>query len=169
MPLPTADFEGLLRAFAQREIRFVVIGGVSAALQGVPAVTYDLDLVLDHEPANLDRAFEVLQNLDAVFREHLPKRIEPQRSDLESNGSMLMMTRLGPLDLLGEVATGWRYDELLQRSRKLNITASIEIHILDLSGLIEIKERVGREKDLAVLPLYRQTMSEREKTGEGSD
>ncbi|MFT5286126.1 MAG: hypothetical protein ACI8TQ_002294 [Planctomycetota bacterium] len=54
MPLTAADFESLLRAFTEREIRFVVIGGVSAALQGVPAVTYDLDLVLDHEPVNID-------------------------------------------------------------------------------------------------------------------
>lgn len=49
----SADFEGLLRALDARAIRSIVIGGVSAALQGVPAVTYDLDLVLDPAPAVL--------------------------------------------------------------------------------------------------------------------
>ena len=44
----SADFEAALTRFAEAGVRFVVIGGVSAALQGVPAVTFDLDLVLDH-------------------------------------------------------------------------------------------------------------------------
>ena len=56
MPPRSADFEGLLRAFAEKGVRFVVMGGVSAALQGVPAVTCDLDLELDGDPANLDSA-----------------------------------------------------------------------------------------------------------------
>lgn len=45
MPTPVADFEGLLRAFADRNVSSVIIGGVSAALQGVPTVTYDKELI----------------------------------------------------------------------------------------------------------------------------
>ncbi len=168
MSAPKADFEGLLRAFTEREIRFVVIGGVSAALQSVPAVTYDLDLVLDHEPKNLDQCIALLQNLEAVYREHLPKQLAPKRSDLESDGTMLLMTRLGPLDILGRVATGWRYRELLERARCVRLEEGNELQILDLSALIEVKEQVGREKDLAVLPLYRKTLSERNAAEPGS-
>lgn len=69
MSQASADFEGLLRAFVAPGVRFVVVGGVSAALQGVPAVTYYLDLVLAREANNLDRAFEVLHDLDSCFRE----------------------------------------------------------------------------------------------------
>ena len=151
-----------MREFTSREIRFIVIGGVSAALQGVPSVTYDLDLVLDHEATNLDRSFGLLQELDAVYREHLPKRLVPNRSDLESDGSMLLMTRLGPLDILGRVATGWRYDELRHRARSIQVDESLDIQVLDLAALIEVKELVNREKDRAVLPLYRSTLRERE-------
>jgi len=104
--MQAADFEGLLRAFSSRGIRFIIIGGVSAALQGVPTVTFDLDLVLEQEKDNLDQAFEELLQLEAVFREHLPKCMLPERKGLERAGAMLLMTRLGPLDLLGEVATG---------------------------------------------------------------
>lgn len=32
-----------------------------------------------------------------------------------------------------------------------------------LAGLIEVKERIGREKDHAVLPLYRRTLAERDR------
>lgn len=128
-------------------------------------MTFDLDLVLDHEATNLDRSFDLLQELDAVYREHLPKRIEPIRADLESDGSMFLMTRLGPLDIFGRVATGWRYDELQQRARSVQVDTSLEIQVLDLAALIEVKELVEREKDRAVLPLYRTTLRERVRGG----
>ncbi|MFT7541526.1 MAG: hypothetical protein ACI9K5_002496, partial [Gammaproteobacteria bacterium] len=100
-----ADFEGLLRSFLKAEVRFVVIGGVGAALQGVTAQTYDLDLVLDPEAQNLERALGVLDELDACLRQHLPgKTLRATRLDLEAHGAILMMTSLGPLDLLGRVA-----------------------------------------------------------------
>jgi hypothetical protein len=159
----SADFEGLLRAFHERGIRHVVIGGVSAALQGVPAVTYDLDLVLDPDPANLDTAFELLGELDACFREHLPaKRLAPARSDLSSPGAKLLMTRLGPLDILGELRNGWRHSDLVARTHELVLAEDLRVRALDLVSLIELKEAVGREKDRAVLPLYRRALRERE-------
>lgn len=80
----SAKLRGLLRAFTEAQVRFVVIGGVSAVLQGVPVTTFDLNLVLDHEEDNLDRAFTVLGELDSCYRDHLPKRLTPVRSDLES-------------------------------------------------------------------------------------
>lgn len=164
MPPPSADFEGLLRAFVEADVRFVVIGGASAAMQGVPAVTYDLDLVLDPEPDNLDRAHELLSRLGAQFREHLPRVLEPKRGDLESDGTLILMTRLGPLVLLGRVAT-WGYGELLDRARSVQLDEDLRIQLLDLAALIEIKEAVGREKDLAILPLYRRALAEQEKRG----
>ena len=129
-------------------------------------MTYGLDIVLDHEPANLDRAFAVLQELNSSFREHLPRRrLEPRRRDLESFGAMLLMCDLGPLDILGEVATGWRYPELAQRAREVRIGPDLQVRILDLAALIEIKERLGRDKDRAVLPIYRSTLRERSRRG----
>lgn len=157
-----ADFERLLDEFSNRNVKFIVIGGVSAALQGVPATTFDLDLVLDPDSANLDRAFELLKDLDACMRQHLPsKRLIPIRTDLESRAAILLMTSLGPLDLLGRVATGWGFAELMQRSRVLSMGNGVDLYVLDLAALIEVKEMVGREKDLSVLPLYRQTLDER--------
>lgn len=170
-PRPSADFEGLLRAFDARGVRLVVIGGVSAALQGVPASTLDLDVMLDPEEENLDAAMVLLRELEAAFREHLPaKRLEPVRSDLDSPGAKLLMTRLGPLDILGVLATGWRYADLDRRTRTLSLADGLRVRVLDLGPLIEVKEAIGREKDRAVLPLYRRALREREdRTSDASD
>lgn len=164
-PQPSADFEGLLRTLTERGIRFVVIGGVSAALQGVPALTQDLDIVVDPGAENLDLTFELLGELDACCRQHLPaKRIAPIRSDLESPGAMLLMTRLGPLDILSRLSTGWRFADLGDRTRTLDLAPELQVHVLDLACLIEVKEAIGRDKDLAVLPLYRRALNERDAT-----
>lgn len=77
---------------------------------------------------------------------------------------MLLMTKMGPLDLLGEVATGWGYEQLKARSRVESLPDGLELSLLDLSSLIEIKEAVGREKDLAALPIYRRALRERNET-----
>lgn len=166
-----ADIEGLLHALVAGGVRFVVVGGVGAALQGVPAITYDLDVVLDPAEDNLSATMAVLGALDACYREHIPgKRIEPIRSDLATRGAKLLMTRLGPLDILGELAPGWRYGDLEGRTRELPSGKAGSVRVLDLAALITVKEAVGREKDRAVLPLYRKTLLEREEpSGDGSE
>jgi hypothetical protein len=161
-PRRSADFEGLLRAFDAHGVRLIVIGGVSAALQGVPATTFDLDVVLDPDPKNLDAASALLGELGTVLREHLPaKRLEPLRSDLSSPGAKLLMTELGPLDILGVLANGWSYSDLGGLTRTVAMTDGLEVRVLDLAALIEVKEAVGRDKDRAVLPLYRRVQRER--------
>lgn len=162
-PVSSADFEGLFRRLAASKIEFVVIGGVSAALQGVPLATYDLDIVLAPEAENLDRMFTLLTEIDACYREHLPtKRLVPERRDLESSGALLLMTSLGPLDILGKLSTGWAFDDLQPRTRTVALSDGLQLRILDLASLIMVKEVVGREKDRAVLPLYRRALKERE-------
>lgn len=151
-----------MRAFDARGIRLIVIGGVSAALQGVPATTFDLDIVLDPEPKNLDTASALLGELGAALREHLPaRRLEPLRSDLSLPGAQLLMTELGPLDILGVLANGWSYADLGGLTRTVAMADGLEVQVLDLPALIEVKEAVGRDKDRAVLPLYRRVEQER--------
>lgn len=159
-PDSRTDFHGLLRCFHERGIEFVVIEGVSAALQGVPALTMDLGLVLEPSEENLDACAELLRSLDACQREHLPrKRLSPARADLEA-GAKRLMTKRGPLDILGRLATGWGFEDLggsntdtPPRRRRLPARARPRVPDRGEAG-------VGREKDLAVLPRYRRVLRE---------
>lgn len=163
-PSPPPDLKALVRALAERGIEFVVIGGVRAAMQGVPATTYDLDIVLDPNSANLDRAHALLTELETCFREHLPsRRLVLERDHLDASGAKLLMTRLGPLDILSQLSTQWRFADLTSRVRTVKLSENLQVRVLDLAALIEVKERIGREKDQAVLPLYRRTLAERDR------
>lgn len=163
------DFRTLLKALLGAEVEFIVVGGVSAVLQGVPTSTFDVDIVHSRDPENRRRLLAALRNLEARYREHLPRVLEPSESDLDSDGHMLLMTAAGPLDVLGSVAGRRQYADLLPHSVVLALDESTRVRILGLEMLIRIKEEVGREKDLASLPLLRRTLEERGRGGSSDE
>ena len=159
------DFRRILLALNESGVEYVVVGGVSAVLQGVPATTFDLDIVPSRSEQNRTRLLRVLQGLEACYREHLPaKRLVPTADDLASDGHLLLVTTSGPLDVLGTVVGGLDYDDLVARSHTLEVGEGTNVQVLDLAAIIEMKERMGREKDVAQLPLLRRALRERDES-----
>jgi hypothetical protein len=163
------DFRALLTVLARAEVDFVVVGGVAALLEGAPITTFDLDLVHSREPSNLDRLHAVLVDLEACYREHLPKRLHPRRADLASDGHHLLATRHGPLDLLGTVVGGRSFEDLVAHTGRLPIDdEGLRVRVLDLETLIALKEEMGREKDLLQARELRHVLEERGRADGGA-
>jgi predicted nucleotidyltransferase len=160
---PELDFSALLKVLTRHEVDFIIVGGVGAVLQGAPLSTFDIDLVHSLEPGNVDRLLEALDSLGARYRGRPGAAVAPDRSHLSSPGHQLLMTDAGPLDLLGAIGKGRRFEELVDSTVELEIEDGLRVRVLDLETLIEIKEETGREKDRAVLPLLRRTLEERRK------
>jgi hypothetical protein len=59
---------------------------------------------------------------------------------------------------LGGLGEGLEYDDLVARTH-VHELGGIRVRALDLATLIEIKERVDRDKDRAVLPVLRRTLA----------
>jgi hypothetical protein len=163
MPTRTFDFRRILQTLAAHRVEFIVVGGVSAVLQGVPINTFDLDLVHSRTSDNLDRLLEALEELDAYYREPGDRRLRPQRAVLACPGHNLLTTSAGSLDLLGTVSSNLDYVDLLPHTIEVSVDLDLCIRLLELAKLIEIKEETGREKDKAVLPILRRTLQEKMK------
>jgi len=58
----------MIRALRDPGIEFLVVGGLSAVLNGAPVNTFDVDIVHRRTPENVDRILPVLESLDAVYR-----------------------------------------------------------------------------------------------------
>jgi hypothetical protein len=157
-----AQFAEILQLLAAGEVEFVVVGMAAGVLQGAPTTTLDLDVVHRRSPENVERLLRVLGDLDAVYR-HDPRRLRPGQSHLASPGHQLLTTRLGDLDCLGTIDQDRGYDQLLDLTIKMTLADGSTIRVLTLPALIEAKERSGRPKDLAVLPLLRATLDEARK------
>ena len=157
------DARGILNALVQGKVRFVVIGGVAAFLQGVPLFTNDVEVVHARDPENRRRLIEVLHLLEARYRQHKTRVLEPKEEDLALPGTHLLVTRLGNLDLLGSVTGGKVYEDLLEDATQMELGQGVRVEVVDLAVLIEMKEALGREKDRGKLPEYRRALEERRK------
>jgi hypothetical protein len=157
-----ARFADILNLLAASEVEFVVVGMTAGVLQGAPVTTVDLDVVHRRTSENVERLLRVLTALDAVYR-HDPRNLRPQASHLVGPGHQLLATNLGDLDCLGTIGEGLGYEELLPRTVSMNLAGGLEIRVLSLSALVAAKERAGRPKDLAALPLLRATIEELER------
>ena len=50
----------VFKSFQDREVRYLVIGGIAAVLHGVPRATFDLDILIDPTRENADRLLAAL-------------------------------------------------------------------------------------------------------------
>jgi hypothetical protein len=82
-------------------VDFVVVGGVAAVLRGAPVGAFDLDVVRSTAPQNIGKLLAALEDLDACYCAQPERRLRPDTTHLSSPGRRLLMTRLGPADLLG--------------------------------------------------------------------
>lgn len=50
----------LFACLQRHDVRYLVIGGIAAALHGVPRATFDLDILIDATPANAQRLLDAM-------------------------------------------------------------------------------------------------------------
>lgn len=157
--MPRAGFAEILRRLARAEVEFVVVGMTAGVLQGAPATTLDVDVVHRRSPENVARLLAALREMAAVYR-HDARGLGPGESHLMGPGHQLLRTSLGDLDCLGTIDQGRGYEELVPSSTTISIGGGVSIRVLTLEALVETKERSGRPKDLAMLPLLRAALEE---------
>lgn len=149
----------ILRLLSRKEVEFIVVGMTAGVLRGAPVTTVDLDIVHRRSPENVARLLGVLAELDAVYR-HDPRKLRPNESHLLGPGHQLLTTTHGDLDCLGAIDQDKSYEDLLEQTTEMKLAEGLSVRVLALSALIEIKERSGRPKDLAVIPVLRATLDE---------
>src|SRR3954471_7248692 len=109
-------FKEALEVLVHHHVDFVVVGGVAAVLGGAPISTFDLDIVHDRSPANVARLLSALTDLDARYRDLAGRVLRPEARALEGEGHHLLLTRCGPLDVLGRIGLGQSYQDLIADS-----------------------------------------------------
>lgn len=158
------DFLAILKILCAHEAEFIVVGALSAVLQGAPIMTFDLDVVHNRTSENLERLKSALNELEAHYRGH-GSHLVPGDDDLCSAGHQLLTTKYGPLDILGAIEERLTYDDLLSHSVDVEVD-EIVVRLLKLDKYVELKERSSVEKDRARLSTLRQTLKDRDDSSE---
>ena len=146
------EFESALKALCEAEVEFVVIGGLAATFHGSAQITYDLDICYSRAVSNLRRLTKALVPFHPRprdFSQDLPFLWE--EATLRNGSFFTLVTDLGEIDLLAEVAGLGDYAEVKARSIMVEAYGR-RIWTLDLSALIQAKRAAGRDKDKRALP-----------------
>ena len=146
------DVENLLKALHDEGVRFVIIGGAAAVLQGSAYVTADLDLCYSRTKENLEKLAKALAPFHPSLRggpKNLPFLLDAET--LKAGLNFTFITDVGDLDIFGEVTGLGGYEDALVFSEEMDIF-SVNCKVLTLEGLIKTKRAVGRAKDLRLLP-----------------
>ena len=145
------DFEGLLRRLLEGGIDFILVGGLAATVHGSARATFDIDVVYDRSPANMDRLVRALAPLEPYLRgapRGLPFVLDAPTISRGLN--FTLETTLGDLDLLGEVTGGGQYADLLPHTEEVSLFGS-SCRCVTLAKLIDLKRAAGRPKDNEIL------------------
>lgn len=157
------EFGELLRRLVAHDVEFILIGGLAGNAHGAARNTLDVDVVYGRSDANIARAAGALADIDPYLRGAPPGL--PFSWDIETirNGlNFTLTTRLGHIDLLGEIAGGGGYEEL--RSHTIEIEAfGVTCLCLNLEKLIDVKRAAGCPKDLEVVAELEAIWEERKK------
>src|SRR5947199_777985 len=99
--LVQSSFEEVIVRLAEANVEFVVVGGISAVLQGAPIITQDLDLCYRRDPDNLVRLARALAPLSPRLR-GLPPEVPSalDETTLQFGTNFTLSISGGDLDLL---------------------------------------------------------------------
>ncbi|HEX2049117.1 MAG TPA: hypothetical protein VHJ34_00625 [Actinomycetota bacterium] len=152
--LTPVAFERIVDALNERGVRYVVIGGLAALLQGVPLPrTADVDITPAPDVEKKRRLAHALRDLDAKLR--VPGSDEPFDVRLDERTftdmvTMTFVTRFGPFDV-AFVPDGTRGFDDLARNARVVEREGVAIPVAALEDIARSKEAAGREKDAAHL------------------
>lgn len=145
------DFTALLTVLADSQVEFAIVGGVAAIIHGSARVTFDLDVVYGRSATNLARLVSALAPYEPYLRgapPGLPFKFDQRM--LERGLNFTLVTTLGPLDLLGEMAGVGGYEDIRPSAVEAEFLG-IRCLCVNLPQLIQAKRAAGRAKDLEVI------------------
>ena len=146
-----ASLEDVVQRMNEHGVQFIIIGGWAAIIHGAARTTNDVDLVYGRDPDNLRRLVEALRPWDPYLHGAPPGL--PFRWDAETLRAGLnftLTTSHGHIDILGEVAGGGFYEQLLPFTQTVTAFGQTA-RVVTLERLIILKRAAGRPKDLEVI------------------
>lgn len=146
-------FESIFRELEEREVKYLVIGGIAVNFHGYDRVTGDLDILVGFEKDNLAKFITAIKSLGWTPR--LPVSLEAfanakNRKVWKNKKGMKVFTIYNPknepehVDVMTEDYIDF---EQACRNKNLVFAKGIRIPLASIPDLIRLKKAAGRERD----------------------
>jgi hypothetical protein len=146
-------YERIFRELNNKQIRYLVIGGVAVNIHGYARATGDLDIVISFAEENLDRFVALMQELG--FKPTIPVKIE-DLCDPEKVGKWKAEKHMKVFPVFNPENELEHIDIMIENyidfdaayERRVLVTAlDINIPVMSINDLIETKKIAGRKRD----------------------
>jgi hypothetical protein len=143
-PTDTASIIEILQRFG---VRFVIIGGTAASVQGSTIVTWGFDVCYARDDENLERLAVALREMQASLRGSppgLPFQLDART--LKAGDSFTFTTRFGDFDILGTPSGSQGFEQIMANAEELNLGGT-PVWVASVSDLLRMKKAAGRKMD----------------------
>ncbi len=158
---PALDAPAILEVLNRLGVRYIVIGGLAAQLQGGGYPTLDIDITPAMEKKNLELLATALREMDARLRaDGLPPggmRIPLDVRTFALVQTITFSTAMGPLDVAVRPDGTGGYEDLVRAAVEVEYEGEV-VRIAHLRDVIRSKEAAGRPKDVEQLPELRRRL-----------
>ncbi len=149
MSPPRFDPYAILHALEDKNVSYVIVGGLARVLQGTDELTHGLDLTPSTRKENLDRLQAALEQLNA-------RRVDGGALDLgaldpERDPVLELTSDAGEIKLVPMPAGTRGYDDLRHRATREPIGEGLRPAIADPGDLVRMLESLGRDHDRIVI------------------
>jgi hypothetical protein len=149
-----ASFEAIVRALNGAGVRYLVAGGLAVNAYGYLRFTKDVDLVIELEPDNIERAFAALAALG--YKPSVPVTAaqfadrETREGWIRNKGMQVLQLwsdthRETPIDIF--VREPFPFDEEYEKALVKPLYGELEVRFVTIPTLIRLKQAAGREQD----------------------
>ena len=154
------SFREILELLNKHQVEYIVVGGVAAVIQGAPVTNVRHRYTGSNQRGKRNSAHaRAWMSSKLCFREH-QSIVRPTTDDIMAGGHLLLMTRAGPMDVLGFIGDNERYEDLIHASSDVSMTVG-SFRVLNLEELVRQKKAANRPKDQAVLTLLEELLRRR--------
>ncbi|MBN1570266.1 MAG: nucleotidyltransferase [Acidobacteria bacterium] len=155
----------LLKRLNDHRVKYVLVGGMACVIHGSQMVTQDVDICAPLTPENLSELLAALDGLHPRFRTTRDLRPLPDEpAKLAGFKNLYLLTDLGPLDVLSEIAGVGDHSVVEQHAIPVDLEGT-QCLVLDIDTLITAKRAMNSPKDrhaVVELEAIRESLRNRE-------
>ncbi|KAA3595945.1 MAG: hypothetical protein DWQ06_16335 [Calditrichaeota bacterium] len=137
----------VFKYFQKHNVKYVTIGGIAAVLHGVPRATFDLDILIEATPENVQNLLDALieanfgtatmTNVENILKNEITVFQDKVRIDVQTSTPGLTFE------------IGWKNKKIMKYGKQ-------EFYVVSLDDLIDSKSAAKRKIDLEDVQLLKQ-------------
>lgn len=147
------DYLGIFKAFNDRDVHYIVVGGIAVNLYGIPRMTYDIDILLEMSEHNIKQFIGLIKEWG--FKPRVPVSVddfanEDKRKDWIHNKNMKAFTFINPEWAISEIDviidSPVDYVHAYNNAVVIKV-GDITIPVVSIDDLIDMKRKSDRKHD----------------------